>query len=208
MTCLSRDRLIEAVEGAPIPETAQHLATCARCRAEVESLRQTLDEVRGVDVPEPSPLFWDHLTARVREAIAAEPSPDAASFGLREWLLGGRNWWRPATAVALVLIAALAVDWGARRSGRTSDGTGEVPLVSTRTAAAVDLAAGDDWQFIVDVAAHAADHADGEAGDAGAIAVIDASSGSSELALSDLSSDEQRELVKLLNDELTRKGDV
>jgi hypothetical protein len=205
MTCLSRDRLIEAVEGAPVPETAQHLATCARCRTEVESLRQTLDEVRGVDVPEPSPLFWDHLTARVREAIAAEPSPVAASFGVRAWLFGGRNWWRPATAVALVLLVALAVDWGARRSGQTSDGPGEMPLVSTRTAAALDLAAGDDWQLIVDVAAHAADHADGEAG---AVAVIDASSGSSELALSDLSSDEQRELVKLLNDELTRKGDV
>ncbi len=28
-----------------------------------------------VEVPEPSPLFWDHLSARVGEAVAAEQAP-------------------------------------------------------------------------------------------------------------------------------------
>src|SRR5437762_12868319 len=31
--------------------------------------------LRDVDVPEPSPLFWDHLSQRVREAVANEPPP-------------------------------------------------------------------------------------------------------------------------------------
>src|SRR5689334_13377184 len=31
--------------------------------------------LREVDVPEPSPLFWDHLSQRVRTAVASEPVP-------------------------------------------------------------------------------------------------------------------------------------
>src|SRR5438132_10596593 len=31
--------------------------------------------LREVDVPEPSPLFWNHLSERVREAVANEPAP-------------------------------------------------------------------------------------------------------------------------------------
>ena len=100
MTHLSRERLLEAVESGAWADTADHLASCARCRAEVDALRRTLDEVRAVDVPEPSPLFWDHLTARVRDAIAAEPEP------LR---VGVRSWWRPAFAAGVVFVAAVLV---------------------------------------------------------------------------------------------------
>src|SRR5213594_321234 len=43
-------------------------------------MKQLSDEdiiaaLRQVDVPEPSPLFWDHLSQRVREAVANEPPP-------------------------------------------------------------------------------------------------------------------------------------
>lgn len=45
-------------------------------------MKQQSDEeiiamLREADVPEPSPLFWDHLSQRVREAVAAEPVPTA-----------------------------------------------------------------------------------------------------------------------------------
>jgi hypothetical protein len=209
MTCLSRDRLLEAVEGVDAPETAAHLVVCARCRDEVESLRRTLDDVRGVDVPEPSPLFWDHLTTRVREAIAAEPPQAAAWSGLRAWGRGERSWWRPAAAVAIVLVVGLAVDRVARRSNDSPESVAPSSSTGSQIAgqsapgldrAGLDLAAGDDWQFIVDVAAHAAGEAEG---DAPAEGVIDASAGSSELALSELSADEQRALMQLLNEELT-----
>ena len=40
--------------------------------------------VAEVEVPEPSPLFWDHLSARVRDAVAAEPA--------RRWWSGVRSW--------------------------------------------------------------------------------------------------------------------
>ena len=37
------------------------------------------------EVPEPSPLFWNHLSARVRDAVAVEPIP-------RAWWM---TYWRP-----------------------------------------------------------------------------------------------------------------
>src|SRR6185436_8662720 len=42
--------------------------------AQLDELRAMLAAARDVDVPEPSPLFWDHLSARVSEAVAAEES--------------------------------------------------------------------------------------------------------------------------------------
>jgi hypothetical protein len=228
MSCLSRDRLREAVEESASPESAAHLAVCPRCRREVETLRRTLEELRAVDVPEPSPLFWDHLSARVREAIAEEPPRDAAS-GRWAWLRSsqGRGWLRPALALATtVLIVALFVDRGVRRA----PGGPPSPTLPARTAAdamatsGIDLAADDDWQFIVDVAANVADAeaavadvsdrpdaaADGEG-------AFDTRTGAFDLAVSELSAEEQRELVKLLNEALAAgaadvprpgKGDV
>ena len=208
MTHLSRERLLEAVEAETTPDAAAHLASCARCRAEVDGLRQTLDEVRVVDVPEPSPLFWDHLTQRVREAIAAEPEPVRA---------GIRPWWRPALAAALVLAVAVLVERGVRRAGPA---VGKAPAVAAAgvtpqalsSSDAWALDAGDDWQFIVDVAAASATHD----GSVSADESVETRIGSADLGVSELSADEQRELVKLLNDALAQarvearpaKGDV
>jgi hypothetical protein len=213
MSCLSRDRLLEAVEAPFSPDTARHLASCPRCRDEVEALRRTYEAVRAVEVPEPSPLFWDHLTARVREAIAAEPLPgDARRASM--WSLGARRWWRPACAATLILIVGFAIDRGMRRA------PGPVRVESDSTPAKYeastefDLAGGADWQFIVDVAAGAADDVGGAPT---ADAALDAGPGAAELAVSELSPDERRELVKLLNEALesgalqpprTGKGDV
>jgi hypothetical protein len=66
-----RIALIEA-PGAP---AHPHLVVCGRCRAEVTSARAALHDARGVTVPEPSPLFWDHFSARVSERVAASPQP-------------------------------------------------------------------------------------------------------------------------------------
>lgn len=229
MSCLSPDRLREAVEEPLSPASAAHLAACARCRGEVESLRRTLEELRAVEAPEPSPLFWDHLSARIREAIAEEPPRDAApGMWVRLRSARGRGWLRPALAVATVLIVAVVVD----RSIRRAPGERSAPTSAsvTRTAAdasassGIDLAAGDDWQFIVDVAANvadtaaadadAADHPDAAADGDGA---FDTRTGAFDLAVSELSAEEQRELVKLLNEALAAgaadvprpgKGDV
>jgi hypothetical protein len=51
-------------------------------------LRTTLSAAGEVDVPEPSPLFWDHFAARVHDAVEAERVNRAFAFG--RWLS-----WRP-----------------------------------------------------------------------------------------------------------------
>jgi hypothetical protein len=97
MSHLSRDERLLALDGALDAARETHLAACAACRTEVDALRGVVARVRAVDVPEPSPLFWDHLAARVGDAIAREPVPVVAS-----------GWWssRLAWAAAAVIVTA------------------------------------------------------------------------------------------------------
>src|SRR3954470_20468248 len=79
MRHLSRDQILAAVEGRG--EQTAHLDNCRACRTHVEELRQVLALAASTaadDVPEPSPLFWNYLSERVRGAVAAEPAPQAA----------------------------------------------------------------------------------------------------------------------------------
>ncbi len=71
MNHLSRDELLDAVEGGG--GRREHLESCAGCRQEVEALAGVLNDVAATDVPEPSPLFWEHFSARVSEAVRLEP---------------------------------------------------------------------------------------------------------------------------------------
>jgi hypothetical protein len=197
MSHLSRERLLDAIEAEPSPEAAAHLHSCSRCRAEVEALRGTLRKVRAVDVPEPSPLFWDHLTERVREAIAAEPAPDRAAASAR-W------WWRPALAALVVLVSAVLVDRGVRmsRAPVTPAAVADRSTPPANEIAVWDLDAGDDWQFIVELATASARHGD----EAGGAEEIDTRVGAADLGVSELSADEQRALVKLLSEAIAEGG--
>jgi hypothetical protein len=102
---LSRDERLLALDGALDGTRHAHLASCAACRTDVETLGRVLMRVRAVDVPEPSPLFWDHLAARVGDAIAREPAPVAP-----------QRWWSPrlAWAAAAVVVAAAGAGYLAR----------------------------------------------------------------------------------------------
>jgi predicted anti-sigma-YlaC factor YlaD len=93
--------LIESPDGAAHP----HLQACARCRAEVDNARAVMLEARLVRVPEPSPLFWDHLTARVSAQIVAEPTAPRRS----------RMAWRVLVPLAVgvtALVLAVVIDRG------------------------------------------------------------------------------------------------
>jgi len=41
--------------------------------------------MRSDDVPEPSPLFWEHFSNRVRAATSAEAAAPSPRFGWRGW---------------------------------------------------------------------------------------------------------------------------
>src|SRR5438128_377674 len=80
MSHLSPSEFVDHAEGTLDAARAGHLDTCDRCQSQASSVGDALRAAAAGDpVPEPSPLFWDHLSARVREAVAAEP-PQRAGF--------------------------------------------------------------------------------------------------------------------------------
>ena len=81
MAHLTASRLIDLAEGAAPEAFAPHLQTCAACRQQLDALCTTMSAVAEVAAPEPSPLFWDHLSARVHEAVAADQDATSARPG-------------------------------------------------------------------------------------------------------------------------------
>jgi hypothetical protein len=93
MSHLRFDELVDLAEGAAAESAAPHLSACDSCRRQLADLRATMAAAARVEVPEPSPLFWDHLSERVREAVAADG-------------VSRRSWWRPLTWPPLAVPAA------------------------------------------------------------------------------------------------------
>jgi hypothetical protein len=85
MRHLTPEQLVDLAEGTLAAPSTPHLESCEACQAKVEALRRTLSAVAAVDIPEPSPLFWDRLSARVREAVEAEPANGTSKFARWSW---------------------------------------------------------------------------------------------------------------------------
>src|SRR5215471_4709679 len=106
MAHLKPARLVDLAEGVEAEQSVPHLAECDTCRRALAELRATMAAIEtprgpGSDVvPEPSPLFWDHLSARVHDAVAEEGRPARV-----RWL---DRWLRP-RVIAPVLAGALAL---------------------------------------------------------------------------------------------------
>ena len=106
---LTPEELIDFAEGTRAEAAAPHLQSCEVCRHHIVALRATMSAAADVDVPEPSPLFWDHLSQRVHEAVAAEEAPGARFPGLSgfpAWVGALAGSWR-AWAVAGVAAAVM-----------------------------------------------------------------------------------------------------
>lgn len=103
MTHFSEAEFIDLLEGMLPPARMAHLQHCEACRGQSAAMNVVVARVTengSGDVPEPSPLFWDHLSSRVSDAVAAPAGP-----AWRE-----RGWWWPGTAwVAGLASVALAV---------------------------------------------------------------------------------------------------
>ena len=97
---LHDDELIDLAESVRSEVSAPHLRSCAACRGKLADLRATLASVEAVDVPEPSPLFWDHFSRRLHDAVAAE-APGRTGRAWLPWLL-------PAAAAASLLLFVVA----------------------------------------------------------------------------------------------------
>lgn len=188
--------LMDVMDGARDEASLPHLATCEPCTAALRELWQVLGAVRHVPVPEPSPLFWDHLSARVREAVAAGPVP---SMG---WWIRWRLVLPVAGVVAALGLAVFAVPHLRDRAEAPatlaeSPGRSEVPESPALSAGATD----DDPS--IGLIFELVDELDL---DTVTNAGLTASAGATDAALDELSSDERRELERLLKQAIGSPG--
>jgi hypothetical protein len=200
---LTDAEFIEHLDGALRPERAAHLASCERCRRDAEGLAATLTDARSVDSPEPSPLFWDHFSAQVREAIDQPAASRLSAFvnALR----------RPGPALAgAAIVALLVVTAGFWPRDLRPPGVhppsgpyvmeDPLPPPPDRPLATA-LESDFEWSFVASMA----DGIDWDAADAAGLSVRP---GAAERAAMQLSHDEQQELARLLREHVGGDGSL
>lgn len=189
MNHLTADELIDAVEGMLEAGRQAHLDACDDCRRQFADLSSVLREARAVDMPEPSPIFWQHFSERVRTAIDGEALPSAGWPWLRWPVLV------PLGVMALLLLVVLL------RMPATIDPAAPPVAVNDPAAGSAttdDIALADDrWVLVSDIVGEMDWETAGAAG-----FVVEP--GDAERAVFELSPDEQRELTRLLRVELQR----
>ncbi len=196
MSHLSDREFIDLIENVLAPARVAHVLECAECRAEADALRDLLARTSGADVPEPSPLFWEHFSSRVREGIEHAEIGDtsAASWGIRQ--IG----WKWAVPVALMALVAFGVwRWSPRvqapvpqrveraTSPANTDAVAEMRDADNDEAWAIVRTVADEssWDDVTDASVH---------------------QGSAERALAMLTPEERQELVRLLEAATKRPG--
>jgi hypothetical protein len=217
---LSAEQLIDLAEGTRSerdPGVAPHLADCAACQRQLADLRTTLASIPDDEVPEPSPLFWDHFQQRVREQIATEQDPTFARLKPRApWILGEiAAFLRPrvvlpiaaaavAVAVTVMLnsrveLPAVPVPAGSQQA-TSAPATESVPDGTSRVELLNDSLAENDpsLQLVADLTTGMDWATAGEAGLA--------SAGSAEHAVAHLTPEELAELQRILRAELANSG--
>ena len=109
-THLSSQEIVSALgarDGTLTAARQSHLDGCASCQAQVEELRAVMEDAsEGADVPEPSPLFWDHFQARVLTAVQSEVRPERDAWWTK-WMDTRTLVTLSATVVAVVASVAL-----------------------------------------------------------------------------------------------------
>ena len=148
--CLGPDQFIDVLDGSAEDTTAAHVAECAVCQATLAEVRLTLAAAAEAEVPEPSPLFWSQVNARVRGALDGTTQH------------GATGWWAwlrfdvivPLAGMALI-VAALTNAVGrvpTSRSAARPGGEGAEATVVTATAE--EPASGDGaLELMLDLAA-------------------------------------------------------
>jgi hypothetical protein len=152
---------------------------------------EIIELLRAVEVPEPSPLFWDHLSRRVHEAVAAEPVPSTNWFGRLAWAGGiaavtavaafGLSVWAPSPVTGPAAGPPVAAASGAATS-----------VVQPETPAFADDAA---WTAMGELISEMDIEAAGAAG-------LTVAPGDADDAFDQLSGDEQQRAVELLRQEI------
>ena len=198
MKHLSPAELVECVEGTLAAKRGRHVDTCDTCRAAVAELQAVADRVSASEgaVPEPSPLFWDQLSTRIREAVAAEH-------------VGGAAWWLPAVrpfapvaaaVIVLVLVSATVV---IRRAAPPAGVETARDIAYVEPGMDVDITMDPGNREVWEVLTAAAADLELEEAHAAGLSVQPSAI---DRAVQRLSADELNELGRLLQSELKRSG--
>lgn len=194
---LKDGQLVDLAEGTLPESSAPHLASCEHCRRQLSEMRAVMSAAGEVDVREPSPLYWDHLSARVREAVALDASPR------RPWadVAGWRRVLMPAWAAAVASII-IVVALSPRVADPPSPPSAPAAVAATG-AEVVDLwtEAPDDDESLVLMGSLSAGFDLDAARQAGL-----AARGSAEHAVTHMDDNDLRELQRLLAQELAPSG--
>jgi hypothetical protein len=98
MKHLSPEAIVDVAEGCADASAASHAAACEECRSKADAAAGAIRAARAAEGPEPSPLFWPRLAARIGDAVRRAPVPV--------------SWWRawawraaPAAAAAVLVLA-------------------------------------------------------------------------------------------------------
>jgi hypothetical protein len=194
MKHLSPEQLVDVAEGRGEPSMNAHAASCDDCRASVDELRDVLALVRTDGVPEPSPLFWDHMSARVGSAVRSEADSRVRRVS---WV-----WrWGPVSALgAVALVVALVVmpRDAARVGPRASVSTPPAPAADATAIETDAPAPADDapWMLMRELSQ------DISADEAGA--ALPARPGTADTALGHLDEKERAALAEIIREEIAR----
>lgn len=190
MTHLTPDELIDALEGLGTfahwspgeggPDRQAHLTACEQCQRELAQLSSVLAEAKQVSVPEPSALFWQHFSERVRTAIDDRATSDSNWPSWLRWQV-----LLPVGAAALIILSLMI--------SVPKPGAGVTEVAMEQTAPAVE----DGWTVVADLVGDLNLETAAEAG-------VLVAPGLAERAVLELTADEQQELTRLLRAELTR----
>ena len=176
MRHLTPDELMDAMEETIAPDRTAHLAGCVDCQQQLADLAAILAEAKRASVPEPSPLFWKHLSANVNAEIDRQIDTAWPSWLRWQWLL-------PLGTMAILVLALVVAVPKAPRT-RTTEAT---------LAGAQSSYAGN-WGAVAELVGEFDLDTANEAG------VL--SPGLAEQAILGLTEEEQAELTRLLRAEL------
>ena len=192
MRHLNEEELIDLAEGTRPESSSPHLASCEVCRRQLQELRAVMTEASHIEVPEPSPLFWDHLSARVHDSIANEVSAATESSRTR-WAW----WFLPAGALAAIVLAAAITFRGSDTPIAPSEHAPAVAGASTATSEVAAIADDPSLSLIANLA--------GEVDwDAVADVGFTSATGSVDRAVFDLTPEERVELQRILKEEMSK----
>jgi hypothetical protein len=210
MTHLTPEQFVDIADGVLAEgarDVAPHLSMCAECRRQLADMRAIMTEAANGDiagVPEPSPLFWSQLSARVRDAVANEARPRSwRERVLQPWVLVPSFAAAIAVALFVVLLSRPAIAPGPLppppsiiQTTAIPAGAGSLPALERSQL----LGTADDPQLRL-VADYSSTLSWDEMRDEIALTESDTSS---DAVLDVLTVDEQRELQRLLAVEMAR----